>query len=205
VTLMSHLITDLDTWLFLKLNAGAANSFCDWLMPIATELRYHLPFIVVGLLALALFGGGKGRSVVLIALVLVAVTDQTATQLIKPWVGRLRPCHVVEGARVLYRCGKTLAFPSGHATSSMAAAIFFGLMYRRWLWPLVALSVLVSYSRVYLGIHYPLDMIGGWVLGGGLAWGTVRLYRCCLVRWLSRWRLFRVAPGRSSDLHPDGR
>ncbi|MEW5702253.1 MAG: phosphatase PAP2 family protein [Candidatus Zixiibacteriota bacterium] len=191
---MIHTLTDIDTWLFLKLNAGAANPVLDWLMPIATELRYYLPVIVVGLLALAIFGGGKGRSAVLIAILLIITTDQLASHLIKPLVGRVRPCHVVAGARVLYRCGKTLAFPSGHATSTMAAAIFFGLLYRRWLWPLVALSVLISYSRVYLGIHYPLDMLGGWVLGGGLALGAAWLYRAHLARQLNRWRLFRTDP-----------
>ncbi len=119
-------IISVDTWLFLKANAGAANALCDWLMPIVTQLRYWRPLIVVGLVALAIFGGGKGRTVVLLSIALLAATDQLSSHIIKPLIGRVRPCHVVEGARVLVRCGNTLSFPSSHAVNSMAAAVFFG-------------------------------------------------------------------------------
>jgi undecaprenyl-diphosphatase len=162
---MIEILVELDTRLLLLLNAGAANPFFDWLMPIATELRYWAPIIIGGLLALAIFGGGKGRTVVLLAIILLTATDQLSSHVIKPLIARPRPCHDVEGIRVLYRCGNTFAFPSGHATNPMAAAIFFGFLYRRLLWPLLAAALLVSYSRIYLGVHYPGDILGGWILG----------------------------------------
>jgi undecaprenyl-diphosphatase len=181
----------IDTWLFLHLNAGVANSFLDWLMPIVTNLAYYRIPLIAALAALALFGGGKGRSVVLLALITVTLTDQLSTSILKPWIGRIRPCHVVEGVRVITGCGNTLSFPSGHATTSMAVAIFFGFLYRRWLWPLVGLSVLISYSRIYIGIHYPSDMLAGWVIGGAIAWGMVRFYQSFLRQRMERWRVFR--------------
>ena len=189
-----------DTWLLLHLNAGVANGFFDWLMPIVTNLRYYRIPLGLGLAALAIFGGGKGRSTVLLLLITVAITDQLASSILKPLVGRVRPCHVVEGVRIVTGCGNTLSFPSGHATSSMAVAIVLGLLYKRWLWPLVAFSVVISYSRIYIGVHYPLDILGGWILGGSLAWGMTRLYRTTFRQHMERWRVFR--PRWSGDSTP---
>ena len=185
------MVTSIDTWLFLRLNVGLANPVLDRLMPFVTEFRHWLPLIVVVLAALAIRGGGRGRSAILVAILLVVVTDQLSSSLIKPWIARIRPCHVVEGARVIYRCGNTWAFPSSHAVNTMAAAIFFGLAWRRWLWPLVAASVLISVSRVYIGIHYPFDVMGGWLIGGILGWGTYRLWQSHLQRLLNRIPSFR--------------
>ncbi len=181
----------IDTWLFLKLNAGAANAFFDWLMPIITNIKYFRIPMIVMLVALALFGGGKGRSAVLLALITITITDQLSSTYLKPWIGRIRPCHVVEGVRIITGCGNSLSFPSGHATNTMAAAILFGAFYRRALIPALVLSVAVSYSRIYIGIHYPADILAGWIIGGGIALGMVTLYRKALRKELERWRLFR--------------
>ena len=185
------MVTTIDTWLFLRLNTGLANPVFDWLMPFVTEFRHWLPLVVVLLAVLAIRGGGKGRSAILMAILLVVVTDQFSSSLIKPWVARARPCHLVEGARVIYRCGNTFSFPSSHAVNTMAAAIFFGLAWRRWLWPLLAASALMSLSRVYLGIHYPFDVLGGWLIGGILGWAAFRLWLSHFQRLLNRMPSFR--------------
>jgi undecaprenyl-diphosphatase len=188
---MIDFLVQLDIWMLLRLNAGAANPFFDWLMPIATELRNWWPLAIGGLLAIAIWGGGKGRVAVLLAIVLFTLTDQLASTVIKNLIERPRPCHDVDGVRVLYRCGKTFSFPSGHAMTSMAAAIYFGLMFRRLLWPLIAASVLVSYSRIYLGVHYPFDMLAGWAFGAGLAGAAVWVYHQWAQPFMNRFRLFR--------------
>lgn len=189
---MIEFISQLDVWMLLRLNAGVANPFFDWLMPIATELRNWAPLVIAGLLAIAIFGGGKGRTAVLLAIVLLTVTDQLSSTVIKNFVERPRPCHDVEGVRVLYRCGKTFSFPSSHAVSSMAAAIFFGLLYKRLLWLLISVAVLVSYSRIYLGIHYPFDILAGWILGGGLAAAAILVYHRWMQSFMNRFRIFRA-------------
>lgn len=197
---MEHLIT-IDTWLFLKLNAGVANAFFDWLMPIITNIKYFRIPMIVMLAALAIFGGGKGRSAVLLALITLTITDQFSSTILKPWIGRIRPCHVVEGARVIVGCGNSLSFPSGHATNTMAAAILFGSFYRRALIPALVLSIMVSYSRIYIGIHYPFDIIGGWIIGGGIAFGMVTLYRKALRQQMGRLQIFR--PRARAEATPD--
>ncbi len=188
---MTEVPQSVDAWVFLRLNADVANAAFDWFMPIITNIRHFRIPLIVTLVALALFGGGKGRSVVLLALILLTTTDQLSSHVLKPWIERVRPCHVVEGARAITGCGNTFAFPSGHATSTMAAAIWFGTLYRHWLWPAVILSVLVSYSRIYLGIHYPFDILGGWMIGGGLALGLLKIYQSVLRERMERLRLFR--------------
>ncbi len=184
-------LLSVDTWLLLKLNVGVANNFFDWLMPIVTNLKYYRIPIAAGLGALVFLGGGKGRTAVLLLVITVAITDQLASSVLKPLIGRVRPCHVVEGLRAITGCGNTLSFPSGHATSSMAVAILLGLLYRRWLWVLIAYSILLSYSRIYIGVHYPLDILAGWIIGGGIAWGMIGLYHRYLKRELERLRPFR--------------
>ncbi len=196
---MVETLIGIDTWLFLKLNAGVANPVFDAIMPIVTNIRYWRIPILIYFAALIVVGGGKGRSAVLVALVLFTITDQLSSHVLKDWIGRLRPCHVVEGVRLLDGCGGTKSMPSGHATNTMAAAIFFGFTFRRWFPVLLFLSLLVSYSRIYMGIHYPADLLFGWVLGGGIAYGVLYVQRHYLQRHLERLRPFRP---RWSDPRP---
>lgn len=187
---MESLIT-IDTWLFLKLNAGVANPVFDVIMPIITNIKYWRLPILIYLVSLVTLGGGKGRSIVLIALITITITDQLSSHLLKDWIGRVRPCHVVEGVRVIVGCGNSKAFPSSHAVNTMAAAILFGLTYRRWLGMFLFLSIIVSYSRIYIGVHYPLDMLGGWIIGGGIAYGMLSLQRNVLQPQMNKLRIFR--------------
>jgi undecaprenyl-diphosphatase len=94
-----------------------------------------------------------------------------ATDLVvKPIVGRARPFQTSVATRVIDRRPLTYSFPSGHAASSVAGAITLS-----WIWPqgrlvLWALAALVGLSRIYVGVHYPLDVLGGAVLGLMCAW-----------------------------------
>jgi undecaprenyl-diphosphatase len=192
-----HFLNAIDTWLFLQLNAGVANGFLDAVMPYYTNIHYWRWPIIVSLAALFTFGGGKGRSVVLLAILTLTITDQLSSTIIKPWIGRVRPCHVVEGARFITGCGHSFSMPSGHATNTMAAAILFGLLYRRILILLLTLSITVSYSRIYLGIHYPGDTLVGWIIGAAIAYGMVQLYERVLRQYLERWLSFHRRRSRS--------
>ncbi len=117
----------------------------------------------------------RGRSAVWelpALLALIALTDRTGVYL-KHLIGRIRPCHVDPAVRGLLGCGGLYSFPSNHAMNTAALAGFTLA-----LWPhlgafLAGLSLLVGISRVDLGVHYPTDVLAGWVLGGamGYVWG----------------------------------
>ncbi len=169
---------------FLKfLNITVANPVFDAVMPVITTMDFWRYPILVSLLGMVVFGGRYGLLTVVIAIVMLTITDQLTSSLLKEVIGRLRPCHELPELRVITGCGYTKSFPSAHAVNTMAAAIFFGLRYRKILWYLVALSVLVSYTRIYLGIHYPSDIAAGWLLGGAIALCILAIWKLVQKKW----------------------
>ena len=166
---------ELDTSLFVLLNQTLANPVFDVVMPILTDFDYwRVPVILLLLLVLAR-ARTDTRVGVLFAILAVVAADQISSSGIKPLVGRLRPFHVVEGTRQLVDA-YNFSFPSSHAANTFAAGVFLALRFRR-MRPILVLPVLVSYSRVYVGVHYPLDVLGGAALGAIIAAGFYGLER----------------------------
>ncbi|MCL4233688.1 MAG: phosphatase PAP2 family protein [Deltaproteobacteria bacterium] len=110
-------------------------------------------------------GGADGRRAVIAALLAVALADLLAAQIVKPWVERLRPSIALEDVRLLVGKKSGFGFPSNHAANLAAAATAVALLARRFAWPIAALALFVGYTRVYVGVHYPLDVIGGYCVG----------------------------------------
>ncbi len=155
----------LDGALFCLINRTLANPQFDVLMPFLTDIDNWRLVIALALVSLLIFGGRKGRLVTALLLVTVTLTDQTSSHLIKPLVERTRPCHVLPDVRLLVGCSGAFSFPSSHATNLFGAAWLLSRFYRP-LWPLFfLLASLVAYSRVYVGVHYPSDVLGGALLG----------------------------------------
>ena len=127
----------------------------------------------------------KTLIVLLFVIVIIAISDQTSN-LFKYGFKRLRPCHnenILHLIRLVKSsCGGLYSFFSAHAANSMAIAIFFGFLLRSKfkyiLQILIFWSFLVAYSRVYLGVHYPLDVLTGMFFG--VLYGTV-FYKLCLL------------------------
>lgn len=158
----------LDIRLFYLINSGTKNHIFDLLMPWLTEPKNWLPLIIPTVIGLLVWGGRKGRIAVIVIVVAVGLSDFISGKILKDLIGRLRPCNVLENVNLLVYCGK-YSFPSSHASNIIALAISGSYYFRKALIPLFTLAAVIGYSRIYVGVHYPLDILGGFVLGGIIA------------------------------------
>ena len=174
-----------DLTAFHYLNGIWTNPFFDWLMPIVTTQKNWVPLLIVGWFFLLLGFSGRFRRLALMLALVVTISDVTSSRLIKPIFSRQRPCCSAIEKRLLVGCTKSKSFPSSHAVNSAAVAGFI------WLetgWaiglPLTLLSILIAYSRVYVGVHYPLDVFAGFLIGWAVA--------------LLVWNISQKFPGKKS-------
>jgi membrane-associated phospholipid phosphatase len=157
-----------------------------WLDMIMLALRN--PYTWIPLYIFMLFWAlqcGKSRRLKFICLSLIcfAITDFSSAQILKPFFERLRPCYDPDTTGVvrwIIECGGKYSFPSSHASNHFGLACFWYysiyFMTRqkwRWLW---IWAILISFAQVYVGIHFPLDVIGGALLGLFTGFGLARLF-----------------------------
>ncbi len=161
----------LDRALFLDWN-GSDSIFMDGFMWMYTNMWMWMPLAVL-LLCLVVRNNAPSRAVLIVVLLalLITVSDQLSSGLLKPLVHRLRPTHDPLLSSMVdtvfgYRGGQ-FSFPSSHAANSFALFTFTSLLIRNWGYTLSMFlwACLFSYSRVYLGVHYPGDILCGALLG----------------------------------------
>ena len=172
---MPSLLQSLDAAVFQLINQDGRNAFFDWFMPFMSELKnFTLVLILLGVWVL--WRERKAGIVFLIFLGLtVTITDQSTNRLMKEFIGRIRPCAVLEHVRMLTDCNTSYSFPSAHAVNIFAGAFFMSQAFRRLAPVFYVIAAVVAYSRVYIGVHYPLDVIGGAAIGLLIAWPMRRL------------------------------
>ncbi len=168
---MAEWLYHIDLNLFFFCNRTIANPVLDALMPFLTDVRNWFSAYLLGAILLLIFGKREGRIALLLLVVTIVVSDQVSSGLIKHWVARVRPCDALEGVRLL--TGKTggFSFPSSHAVNNFAIAAAFAWSYPRFGWIFYLFAFLVAFSRIYLGLHYPSDMLGGATIGIGIGLG----------------------------------
>lgn len=169
---MIEQLLEYDTELFLYLNGLGSTTWDTLWLGITNKFIFGS---ILGILLLYLFYKKFGLKAMLILILVMALmitfTDQI-TNVFKRGFARPRPCGADEIAdRVRFiavRCGK-YGFFSGHSSNSMAVAIFGGLLlkpyFKRLIYILILVSLIVAYSRIYLGVHYPLDIVCGLTFG----------------------------------------
>lgn len=118
----------------------------------------------------------------------MGLSDGLAYQVLKPSLQRERPCHQLQDVRLVQdRCGSDFGFPSNHAANAMAVAVVAALAYpRRWkiLAAFFGSALLVGLSRVYLGVHFPGDVLAGFAFGAVVGGVAYQLFQLSLGRWL---------------------
>ncbi len=166
---MVEALYSIDLAIFFFINKSLANTIGDVVWPILTDYDKQLPIrvVLIGIwLWLLIKGGKRGRTVALLIIPLLALSDQLSSSIIKPMVGRLRPCAELAGqVHLLVGCGSGRSFPSSHAVNNFGVATLFAYYYPKARIYLYIFAGLVALSRVAVGVHYPSDILAGAVIG----------------------------------------
>lgn len=185
---MIDFLNDLDKQVFLFLN-GIHNGMFDFIMWWFSDKLIWVPFYLYLIYKIVRQYGWESIAILLSVAILVALSDQISS-VIKENVARFRPSHdpVLEEHVHTLRgyLGGSYGFVSSHAANSFALVYFlykFLKLDNTFLGPILILwAFLVSYSRIYIGVHYPGDIIGGAFLGLALSWIVVHLYQFVFTR-----------------------
>jgi undecaprenyl-diphosphatase len=154
-----------DERIFRLLNGKWLNPALDRLLPFVTDAGNFILPCVVAAIVIVWVGRVRGLRFLVVAVVSVVVADAIGTHIFKYSFLRVRPCIGLADVRLLVGCTHLPSFPSNHAVNTSVLATLITLyMPRLWL-PATALVFLVGYTRVYVGVHYPLDVLAGSVLG----------------------------------------
>ena len=162
---MADFFYEIDLWLFQLFNGTCSNAFFDKLMPFITDLNHWIIAWTAMFVWLFWKGGKKGRIAAIALILTVVVTDQLNSGFLKELFGRIRPCHVLDDINLLINCGGGKSFPSSHAANMYAVAVILSFYFRQYRYVYFFLAAAIAFSRIYVGVHYPFDVMGGAVVG----------------------------------------
>ncbi len=162
----------LDEMLFRWINIDGHNVFMDYLLPFVRNKYFWGPLYIFALSFILINFPKRGLLFLLSFAICISLADTISSRVLKKNVKRLRPCKQEEfksEVKLLVHCGSGYSFPSSHAANHFAAAFFFiftlGKSYRKIILPLLVWAGLISFAQVYVGVHFPVDVICGGLLG----------------------------------------
>jgi membrane-associated phospholipid phosphatase len=188
---MPDFLLQFDRHLFHFINHDLGNAFFDLVMPVLRNRLVWIPLYVF-IFIFCLFRYKKQGGIIILLLALTfGAADYGSATIIKSMYKRVRPCNDPAIAATIVRrvdCGTGYSFPSTHASDHFAIAVFLCIVfYKRYKWVLPASllwAAAISFAQIYVGVHYPIDVIGGTIYG-------------VLVGWLFGWAFWKWNPGFS--------
>jgi membrane-associated phospholipid phosphatase len=168
-----HTIDLLDRKLFFIINQQWSNNFLDAVLPYWREANIWVPLYLFFIVFVLLNFGKKGWWWILAAIGTTALSDIISSGIIKGNIMRLRPCQNYEIAHqirfLVNYCPQSSSFTSSHATNHFAFAMFVVATLKKhtsaWMYALFVWAGIVCYAQVYVGVHYPIDVLSGGLLG----------------------------------------
>lgn len=181
-------LLQLDHQVFQLINHDFSNSFFDVILPYWTDFQRgpFFSFIVLPTVIVTIFlkARGKGIGVFALGLLFLSAVDFIFGRLLKDFIARPRPAISDLDFEVILRGPffGGFSFPSSHALDAFFLAIFWSSFAPRLRWPLIFLASLTAYSRVYCGLHFPSDVLGGAALGSILGIGLAKLVQTLYIK-----------------------
>jgi undecaprenyl-diphosphatase len=172
-----------DTALFLQLNTVFTNPFFDKVLPLWRNANTWVPLYVFLIVFSVLNFKSKSFFWILGAILTLVLTDQISSSLIKPFFERPRPCNdpiLMSQVRLLLgHCSGGYSFISSHATNHFGFAVYVFITLRevlkKWSFLFFIWAATISYAQVYVGVHYPLDIIFGSIVGSTIGYATAQI------------------------------
>ena len=177
-------LLQLDESLFILINRRWQNTVFDWLLPYWRNKYFWLPIYVLFSLFLGMKLGKKSLPIFFFLILSVIASDLTSSYFIKEWVQRIRPCNdpdFMTNVWLRAPCGSGYSFTSSHAANHFAVATFLfasmGHLFGRWKYGLFFWAMSIGFAQIYVGVHYGLDVIAGFLLGGTIGYIGFQFYK----------------------------
>ncbi|MFZ6017016.1 MAG: glycosyltransferase family 39 protein [Nitrospirota bacterium] len=208
-------LSEIDTSIFFSINHTLQNNLFDAIMPFITSRAYllFLPLFIY------LFFKDRKKAGIALAITFASLAlSDWSSYILKQIFERPRPCNMLEGVHLLIGCSRSYSMPSNHTANAFAFATPFYILFKERLrYTFIIVALLVGFSRVYVGVHYPSDVLAGALLGVVLAISVISLYNWSSERFkekpyttilfifllsISLFRIYYITRG-PLDLSPD--
>lgn len=168
-----HRVVAWDQWLFIKLNSEWTNPVFDTILPFFRDSVFWAPVYLFLLVFIVINFGTKGFWWSVAFICTIAITDVIGARVFKEGFERLRPCRDPDFSfhvrLLLKQCSGSFSFISNHAANHFGIATFawltFNGIFKKWMYLAYVWAFFIAYAQVYVGVHYPLDVLGGAGLG----------------------------------------